>query len=399
MSKSPKYTLARARTDVRSALRREREDRERRRAERLAGQRAAAMDAARGSVRGRYDRVAAAVAALPDPGTLRQRVGEVERAITAATGQDELLAAARDLAGVEADQVRLAAASAAADGLLAVYRLLATVPDADRERFDPGGAAEVRDLVNALRAGDAAPDHVLRHVGDHLRRVLLAKSEHDRDAAVAGAAATAAQVRLTLLAEDATAAGVDFDRELADGAVQLVRSMVEDGELTDALALSTRLAARLDQLEVDLDASIDRITQRRQMLASIVDVLPRLGLSVERDSLTETADGAVGIRASRYSGDQLAVVVQEAEGGAHRIFYLSSAMAGAQARGGNAQVRGCATLAEFAEQVNASVRAVGYEAGAVDWDGRAGQQLPPSGGPTLAPSRNRSGWQTRGVAQ
>jgi hypothetical protein len=196
-----------------------------------------------------------------------------------------------------------------------------------------------------------------------------------------------------MLAADADIAGVPFDLGPAQDAVEHLNGLVLRGEAKEATEFGEQLTQRLAVAENDLEESIDRISQRRQLLASIVDVLPSLGMSVERDSLIETTDGTMGIRAQRFNGDHVAVVVQEAGDGQHRIFYHSAAMAEAEASGGDVRNRGCDTLVEFAEQVNGSLSQGGFQAGEVDWDGRDGRRPPVGGRQGLVPSQ--STWQMR----
>jgi hypothetical protein len=181
--------------------------------------------------------------------------------------------------------------------------------------------------------------------------------------------------RLAALLADATEADVMLQElVLATEALQLIRAELAAGRPVEAVHLATQLAARLADVERELDAAIERISTRREMLGSIVDALPTLGFAVDKESFTERADGSIGIQARRRSGEALAVVVEDAKRDEYRVNYLRGNMTMVLDRDS------CVSLASLAENLTDSVRHNGFDASPVTWEGDDGVRPPSFGG-------------------
>jgi hypothetical protein len=175
--------------------------------------------------------------------------------------------------------------------------------------------------------------------------------------------------RIAGLTGDAAAADIPFeDLAIAAEVLDEVRAHVAADRPADAVELGNQLLGRLDDVERDLDAAIERLSARREMLESIVDALPALGFAVDAGSLTHGADGSVGIQARRIGGEGLAVVVQNDVNGAeeeHRINYLRETASGQPLL----DPRACTSLVSVAESLNSSMRGAGFDADEVAWEG------------------------------
>ncbi|MEV0235610.1 hypothetical protein [Nonomuraea sp. NPDC050786] len=403
MSKSPKYSSAEASRERRERRERERAERERRRREKLERQRLAALERARTEVLARTDVIAAAcadlaarAAVLPEPGRYgkpARKAEKIRKGVAAATGLPELAEAGRRLDELEQRQAALAVEltgelrGQATDQVEAVSAALESMAEPERRRFDAKGAAEVAGVLAELRSAAAAGDAVAVRdradaaselIGAHLLRAIEGRNAHERARQEAELALDRADARLAALEDDARATGVPLqDLELARAAVTMLRVEQDRERYAEVTADVERLDGRLDAHERELDDAIARITERRQLLTSIVQTLPRLGFIVEAGTLQESPDGAIGVRAHRRSGDAVAVVVEASGTGEHRILYLSDALAAAQERGGSG-TQECVSLLDLAERANATVRTEGFDVGQVEWDDR-GDPRPPGG--------------------
>lgn len=177
---------------------------------------------------------------------------------------------------------------------------------------------------------------------------------------------TELEARLLGLVADADETDVPLeDLTLAREALEFIRSEADTAPPLEILELTGQLAGRLNDVERDLDAAIERISARREMLTSIVDALPTLGFSIDVGSLLERPDGSIGIQAHRRTGESLAVVVEDGHRDEHRVNYLRETGTGTAVLDRQA----CSELSGLAEQLNESVRGTGFEAAAVSWDG------------------------------
>jgi hypothetical protein len=172
--------------------------------------------------------------------------------------------------------------------------------------------------------------------------------------------------KLTSVAAESAAADVALaDLVLARAAAELIRAELADGRMGEAELLAAQLSGRVGELENELDTAIEHTSARRDLLGSIVDALPGLGFAVDPGSLTERADGSLGLRARRHGDEDMAVVVENTERYEYRVNYL---------RGGTSTAvldpRSCSTLRALAEKLNESVRGTGFDTGTVTWDGR-----------------------------
>jgi hypothetical protein len=175
------------------------------------------------------------------------------------------------------------------------------------------------------------------------------------------------------LTEDAAAADIPFeDLAIAAEVLDEVRAHVAADRPADAVELGNQLLGRLDDVERDLDAAIERLSARREMLDSIVDALPSLGFAVDAGSLTQGADGSVGIQARRIGGEGLMVVVQNDAEEEHRVNYLRESASGQPLL----DPRACTSLVSLAETLNSSMRSAGFDADEVAWDGTDPERRP-----------------------
>jgi hypothetical protein len=177
--------------------------------------------------------------------------------------------------------------------------------------------------------------------------------------------------RLTGLLSDATETAIPLQElTLAGEAWQYIRSELDADRPHETLELAGLLEVRLNEIEQALDSAIERISARREMLASIVDALPTLGFSIEPDSFLERTDGSIGVQARRRTGEPLAVVVEDVRTDEYRVNYLRDTGAGGAVALGR---KACSALFDVAEQLNESVRRTGFDAGALTWDGDDGE--------------------------
>lgn len=399
MSGSPKYSTVRANAARRERLERERRQREARRQAEKAKRAAAALAKRRRAAQQRATELAARCHALREaPGVEPARLERllaatrsVEEAIGEATSDERLAAATRRLAGlateraaVEAERARRLTADAQAR--LALLRHSLMEPrEQDARRFDRAGhrAAqhELDRLDGLLRSGDLAGftarfDDAAAQIESHLRQVWTAMEQHEERLRAVAARTDELAARREALAADARAAGIEHrDLDVALDALALIRSEITADQPDDAAELARALTHRLEEIERTLDDAIDRLVLRREMLTSVVEMLPGLGFAVVPGSLTETEDGSIALRADRRTGDRLTVVVQDDAEQEHRISYLRPAAGD----GVQLSTAACTSLVSLAGQLSSSLGRGGFETGELTWDDDPGE--PPRPGP------------------
>jgi hypothetical protein len=217
-------------------------------------------------------------------------------------------------------------------------------------------------------------------------RHLAENAEHRRAAAVL---VQEVDARLTGLMNDATEADVMLQElTLAGEALQLIRAEFSADRPAVALELAIQLAARLHDIERELDSAIERISARREMLGSIVEALPSLGFAVELDSLRERSDGSIGIQARRRTGEALAVVVEDAKRDEYRVNYLRGTKTAVLDRDS------CVSFASLAENLNDSVRGNGFDTSPVTWEGDDGTRPPAFGAHRSGRSRQQDSYRS-----
>jgi hypothetical protein len=387
MSGSPKYSTVRANAARRERLERERREREARRQAEQARRAALALANRQRAARQRLTELTSQCVALRDqPGVAPASVDRLlaaarglEAEISQATTDDRLAAASKRLAdltternAVAADRSRRLTADARAR-LDLLWRGLREPREQDARRFDRDGHDEARRALDrleaALRAGDLAAftarfDQAASRVESHLRQVWTALAEHEERVRAVAARTDELAARRDGLAADARAAGIDQrDLDIALDALALIRSEIAGDRPEAAADLARALTRRLETIERTLDDAIDRLVLRREMLTSVVEMLPGLGFAVVPGSLTETADGSIALHANRRTGDGLTVVVQDDTEQEHRISYLRPTPGA-----GALTAAGCTSLVALAGELSGSLGRNGFETGELTWD-------------------------------
>jgi hypothetical protein len=415
MSGSPKYSFVRANAERRRQLELDRQQREERRRAERTWRAAAELDRARWQATQRVTELSARCVALGQrPGTDQDRVRElladlrrIGAEVRDAADVGRLSSALRRLAAVGA---RLSAADAERavrvvrdrEQRLAVLRaMLADVDDDDRRQLDPMGHALTErllaELAAALRHDDIAEfdgeiESALSTVEQHRQHVLALVAQRAEQRAAAAALIGELAARLAGLVGDARAADVELeDLELGGAALDLLRDDLAEGRPDRVVDMGARLSSRLDRVERSLDAAIERITSRREMLSSIIGALPDLGFTVLPESLTESPDGGIGVRATLRSGNGLTVLLQDDVEEDHRISYLRGSPSAPPPRGAE-----CAELIDLARRLNESVRGDGFEPGAITWDGQSGGRVPSARRPSTTDIRSAQERQRNG---
>ncbi len=174
-------------------------------------------------------------AAQPDPASLRRRADDTRAAVTAARGRD-------------------AAASRAADALLAVeQQRLARLGTIGRERDD-----------RRIRARDAAS-----RVTDLQARLAEADGEHDRLAAMPGRAAqdaTAATARVEAAGAARRAAGAALAEAEAAAAAALSRARASEAAVYAAREERVRAEGAAEHAEQGWTVALERVAERESAL-------------------------------------------------------------------------------------------------------------------------------------
>jgi hypothetical protein len=186
----------------------------------------------------------------------------------------------------------------------------------------------------------------------------------------AGRALAAAGVRWAALDADAAAAGIPLGvYAIVPDVLAEARDRLDRGDDGGAAAVLGLLAARLDEAERDIDDAIDRVEERRALMAAVVAALPRVGFAVDGPQAAGT-DGTLGVRARRVRGDGIGVAVAPAAGGGSRLLYDLDSVTAASRRGPAATRQACGGAVRLLDRLHGELAPLGVEAGPVDWDGR-----------------------------
>ncbi|WP_433295592.1 hypothetical protein ACQP2F_36205 [Actinoplanes sp. CA-030573] len=389
MSRSPKYSFAQLGKELRDQVQHDRDSRQARReasetrirervlaegrteiVERYRTLKATLATLGRGSQQGGADAVAAALE-------------NALRTIRAASSFTELATVAGDLDRAE-HSVRSLRLRAAADRTAVLAAMMAEA-DAELVRYDDGDAAALLAGLAALRRSDpgaAEVDRLAARILEHLDRVAARRTEHQEQRRRAAARIELLAERLDgLLADGRTMRVPVRDGDRAGEALAMLRAQFARGELADVLRFGAALERRIDEIESGLDTVIDQIAERRTVLTSLVRALPEVGFAVEAGSVTESRDGAIGLRASRPGGDTVAVIV-EAETEAdtsHRILYASEAVQ-REERLGHGDTA-CGNLLEVIDVLHESADRAGVVLSPVTWEGRDARRGPARNAP------------------
>jgi hypothetical protein len=334
-------------------------------------------------------RAKASDAGIPVPADLTEQVAALPRAIADATERQAVVRLARTMATlnytiaeregrIAADRLQMIGAR-----LDAVEASMTVVPADTRLRLDRQGHEEAVELLRRARSlAPTDPAAALQRaeaaatvIREHLSVVIARKSEEDEKEDRARSLIREAQARLDRLDVDARAAGLpapsrsEADQELAQQRAALVRG-------TPALveAAAPRLSSLITRLEQDLDQAIGRLAARRELMASIVTALPAAGYAVSQDSIVESADGALGLRAFSLAGNGLSVLVQEGTDHAPLVLYGTDELT-AEVADGTAEGRACPPLLEVIEQLGTEIRRAGFVPSDITWDD--GNRPPP----------------------
>jgi hypothetical protein len=185
-----------------------------------------------------------------------------------------------------------------------------------------------------------------------------------------GRALAAGAVRWGALEADASAAGIPLGiYAIVPDVLAEARERLDRGDASGAAAVLDLLAARLDEAERDVDAAIDRVEERRALMAAVVRALPRVGFAVDGPQAAGD-DGSLGVRARRARGDGIGVAVAPVDGGGSRLLYDLDTVAAAARRGPGASRQACGGAVRLLERLHGELGPLGVEAGPVDWDGR-----------------------------
>ncbi|WP_280250220.1 hypothetical protein [Nocardia abscessus] len=396
MSRSPKYSTVTADAERQRRLERERQERERARQAEQARRAEEALDAARAETARRLATLADACAALgEEPGAEASDVAPVHAALERARSllddattmkkldkADRAVTAAEVLRASTSAEILRRGRRTGAEQLDALREMLKQNNIRQRQRFDSDGAtrseAAVAELSGFLQRDDlasflASADTAIATVRAHHSAVTQRAAAHAEQIRAASAAEHQLAGRIRALAGEAAAARIPSqDITMAGEALAEVRAYLDRDEPDRAAELADRLTGRLVAVERDLDAAIERFTERREMLGAILEALPGLGFAVDSSSLESGADGSVALRAQPRRGDPLLVVVQDDEQREHRVNYIREGADEEIALDG----RSCGSLRDLAEALNSSLRHNGFDTGAVSWDD-GGSPRPP----------------------
>lgn len=252
---------------------------------------------------------------------------------------------------------------------------------ARRARLELERAVRERRRAAEREAAEAAAREAARIAAERERALAEAKRREAERARRIDEQIGLADLRYQGLVRDARESGVVATSVLTEAAeaIARVRALRAQGD-EEAAREAPRLAGILDRADGELDAEIDRVTSRRELVGLIAEALPGLGFMVDPGSLIAGGDGSLGIQATRHTGEIVAVVVAN-DGEGDRVSYLADPTRTGP-DGITLDAPACTFLAQLAETVNEPVRAAGFEAGPVRWDDADGtpQALPPGGG-------------------
>ncbi|GAA4451198.1 hypothetical protein [Phytohabitans houttuyneae] len=404
MSRSPKYSLARSIAERLERAAQQRAERQRRRREEAERQQRVAVAAARDRATVRCTVLVSRRAALAEQTgvpteELAAELTAASAAIAGASSLGALHAEERRLDAIERRLVEARALAArdrqyAGDRLTETRRALGEVDPAVRQRFDRTGALEVSRLLAAVEAtpAPAQADELARVAGEHLHEVLTARARYEQQRREANALLDELEVQLRGLADDARAADVRLkDGERLTASLELLRAELAEERPEEVLRLGRILAQRLRTAEEELDLTIDRISERRDVLRSLVQAMPGVGFAVVASSVREASDGTITVQAQRHGGEQLVVRVEDTGEDEHRVLYTTDTMVRQEATGTLGEGAVCTSLVEVIEKLQASARTQGFDMGRVTWEGAGDRQPPSQGGAVALPPPARQG--------
>ncbi|MFI5906479.1 hypothetical protein [Dactylosporangium sp. NPDC051541] len=393
MSGSPKYNSVDLAAARRAQAEAERAERARKREQQRQKRLAAAVQRTRATTTRRCAALASRYAALTGPATAAglgaeaaaqaATVQQVAAEIAAAPNHPALAAANRRLDLLErqiealSDAVSLRQEAAASARLAQLTTRLEAIPRAERLRLDTAGgqaaeaalgtAAESTQPAAEARSAETV-ERAARQVAEHLERVRAAKAE--RAAAIREAEFQIDELASRLDALEADGRDLHIEVEgarFAHDYLGRMRGLAADGRLDELAIMLGQVTAALGRTEQSFDDRVERIVERRRILASIVAGLPEMGFGVVAGSLSERPDGSVSVRAETTRGDALDVLVHDGEGSPHEVLYSSSDLAAEEAAGG---ITGstCGSLLDLVGALNERAGQDGYVTGTVSWD-------------------------------
>jgi chromosome segregation ATPase len=399
MSGSPKYSFAQLGQQLRDRLQRDRDTRRKRREDTEKQTRRTALSGERAGLLSRRDALRAALAALAGQAppaslsTTTVTLDQAEALATTAGTLDEITAAGAALDRAERSIGRLRTRIAersrqtSADRIAVLKAAIEDFGRADRVRYDPAGTTDIDVRLRDTATADL--DDLTDRVQRHLDRAAAGRADHQSRRRLAAARVEQLDARLADLRQDGRAAHVTLpEADRAAEAVGLLRTQLAAGQVDDVVRLSAGLERRIDGIERRIDAVVDELAERRAILTSLVRALPEVGFSVDPGSLTESSDGAIGLRAVRSSGETVAVIVEPDTDDSHRVLYTSDVLQREQRLG-----RGDAACASLLDLINLLQRSAGQDGvvlSTVGWEG-GGQArrlpVPPPGASRARESR------------
>ena len=252
--------------------------------------------------------------------------------------------------------------------------MLGDIEQYERAAVDPAGADEVDRLLGEARRNvrvdpigtGARVDRLAAAVTRHLDVVLADRAQQEEERREAERVVAELQHGLSVLVGDASEVGVTFDQQhpLQDE-VAALSALVERGEYAEALRHAGAVGAGIATAESDLDIEIQKLNERRDLMRAIVDALPDLGFQPDPQSLEETVDGALGLRAYRSDGEEFAVVVAPGERGETEVSYTTGSML---AEGEGTETAAHTSLVDIITALGEHTHRKGFTTGPVHWD-------------------------------
>ncbi|WP_328322882.1 hypothetical protein OHA70_29200 [Kribbella sp. NBC_00382] len=380
MSGSPKYSSVALAAARRAQAAAERAQRARRREEELQRRLAAALQLTRTTTAARCASLASRAAGLGQEATEQMAsVRQTAAEIAGASNQLALAAAGRRLDLLEwqidalSDAIGLRQEAAASARLAQLAAQLGTIPRAERLHLDAAGGQAAERALDAVASAPGVPsgqslDNAARRVAEHLGRVRSAQAERATVVRETELRIEELSSRLGVLEADGRDLSVKLEgAEFAHDYLDRLRKVVADGRLGELSTLLPQAVAAVDRTEQTFDEAVDRVIERRRILASVVAGLPDLGFGVIADSLVEQPDGSVSVRAQTVRGQTLDVLVHDGEDGPHEVLYSSSELEYEETAGGITGAT-CGSLVDLAGALNDRAGQAGYITGKVSWD-------------------------------
>jgi hypothetical protein len=392
MSGSPKYTYVDPGEERRRQAELARQERERRRREEEARARAAALDVAQRSAKSRIRAVADQIERLRREAVAvgSELLAEVDGLRSQLTRDESAVDSGRDAGSVNqtlrhVEQLRRDCSDLRARVLTparrevtarvdALVEMLGDIDLSERVAIDRAGADEADRLLSEARryartdpiGTSARVDRLAATVTRHLGVVLAHRAQQEEDRREAERVVGELQHSLSVLVGDATAVGVTFDQQHGlQGDIAALSALVERGEHAEAVHQAGAVGGRIAVAETELDIAIQQLNERRELMRAVVDALPDLGFEPDPQSLAETADGALGLRAYRSDGEEFAVVMTPGEGGQTEVSYTTGSML---YEGEGSDTAAHASLVDIIAALGEHTRQKGFATGPVHWD-------------------------------